>query len=291
MATTTVQAFNEFNASITPTAATRTKVYDRRDTVVDVLRKAFPGGSDIVFGSAKIIGSLGRSTATNPVADIDLMVHMKVTDEAWRKYQNDSAQFLYRIRNAVNGTSRVQKIGARGQAVSIFYADGLTVDVASMVQYTNGGYGIPDGGRGWLTTDPIRHETYLDEQNALLDGDLKKVIRLAKKWNKAHSSRLSSFHLEMLVARTFGTLGNDSREALRLFFDHNRDNLTVMDPAHYSGDLSSYLSYTSRDAVNDSLNAARDRAELALAAERRGDHKESIRQWGIVLGKDFPSYG
>lgn len=60
------------------------------------------------------------------------MTQLYVTPDVWRTYQTDSTDFLYRVRRAVNGQSRAQKVGARGQAVSIFYSDGLTVDVAAM---------------------------------------------------------------------------------------------------------------------------------------------------------------
>ncbi|PWS40729.1 hypothetical protein DKT74_31375 [Streptomyces sp. ZEA17I] len=76
-----------------------------------------------------------------------------------------------------------------------------------------------------------------------------------------------------------------------MFFDYNLYNLSVQDPAGFSGDLSTYLSWASKGAANDSLKSARDRADLALAAENRGDHREAIRLWRIILGNDFPMYG
>lgn len=292
MATTTAGAFNEFNTKVTPTNGTRDKVYKRRDAVVTSLKSAFPSTSNVQYQSTKIIGSLGRNTASNPVADIDLMTHLHVDDALWTdSYQKSSTDFLYRVRRSLNNASAVRKIGARGQAVRLFYADGLVVDVAAVVKYDTGGYGIPDGSGGWLTTDPVKHETYLNERNNASGGNLKKVIRFARKWNKAHSSRLASFHLEMLVARTYSSLGPNSRTALRLFFDYNHNYLSVQDPAGYSGDLSSSLSWASRTAINDSLAKARDRADLAIEAENRGDHREAIRLWRIILGNDFPTYG
>lgn len=292
MAITTAAAFNEFNTGITPNKANWDKVYARRDAVVKVLKSAFPSTSDISYQSTKIIGSLGRNTASKPVADIDLMVHLHVDIDLWnRKYRSDSSEFLYRVRRSLNSESTVQKIGARGQAVRLFYADGLEVDVAAVEKYSDGTYAIPDGSGNWLTTNPVKHETYLDACNGELVGDLKKVIRFAKQWNKAHSSRLGSFHLEMMAARTFGSMGTNSRTALRLFFDYNHQFLSVQDPAGYSGDLSTYLTQANRTAVNDSLKSARDRADLALAAEDRGDHKEAIRLWRIILGDGFPAYG
>ncbi|MFD7204357.1 hypothetical protein [Streptomyces sp. NPDC059893] len=292
MATTTVAAFNEFDAKVKPSNATWVKVYERRDAVVNVIKAAFPASNDIRYQSHKIIGSLGRNTACNPVDDVDLMVHLHVDPDLWnRRYRDNSSDYLYRVRKVLNEYSPVRKVGSRGQAVRFFYADGLSVDVAPVEKYTGGDYGIPDGAGKWLTTNPNKHETCLNDRNSSLVGDLKKVIRFAKKWNKAHSSRLSSFHLEMLVARTYGTLGNDSRKALRLFFDYNLHNLSVQDPAGFSGDLSGYLNWAAKEAVNDSLKSARDRADLALAAEKRGDHREAARLWRIILGDSFPAYG
>ena len=85
------------------------------------------------------------------------MVHIKVEDQLWAtRYQANSSDLLYRVRAVLNNTSAVQKIGARGQAVRMFYADGLSVDVAAVVKYITGGYGIPSGTGSWLKTDPAR---------------------------------------------------------------------------------------------------------------------------------------
>lgn len=292
MVTTTAKAFDVFNERTTPSAGTWKKVYERRDKVEAVLKEAFPEDSDIRFQSAKIIGSLGRDTATNPVADIDLMVVLEIDGWPWwTNYGWRPSAFLYRVRRSLNSESTVKKIGARGQAVRLFYSDNLVVDVAAMVQRGPDDYRIPDSSGEWLKTNPIRHESYLNERNAELSGDLKKIARFAKEWNKAHGSRIKSFHLEMLVAHTSDELGANSRTALRQFFDHSRRSLSVHDPAGYSGNLSSYLSWDVKSEVKASLRAARDRADLALAAEEKGDHKEAIRLWSIILGDSFPSYG
>lgn len=292
MALTTADAFNQFYDRIKPSSPTMETVKQRKAAVTDVLRRAFPSSSDVRFQSSTLIGSLGRGTASKPVADIDLLVHLHVDMNLWEtSYRGDSKKFLYRVRDALDSTSTVQKIGARGQAVRLFYTDGLTVDVAAVEKYTSGAYGIPDGSGGWLTTNPLKHEEYLNERNATVSGDIKRFIQIAKQWNRAHSSRLGSFHFEMLAARTFSSLDNDRRKALEIFFDHNSYNLSVQDPAGYSGDLSSYLTQNQRQAVNESLVAAHDRAVSANAAEARGDHREAIRLWRIILGDEFPAYG
>ncbi|MFJ5833962.1 hypothetical protein [Streptomyces sp. NPDC093089] len=292
MASTVAAAFDQFNDRITPNADNWKRVSERTDAVVAVLKSAFPATSSIRYNSHKIIGSLGRNTASKPISDIDLMVHLCVEPELWRtKYQRDSSEFLYKVRRGLNSESTVRKIGARGQAVRLFYADGLAVDVAAVIKYQGGSFAIPDGAGDWLTTDPARHEAYLNEQNSALVGDLKKIIRFVKQWNKAHSSHLSSFHLEMMVARTFASLTNNSRDGLRTFFDYNKKRLSVKDPAGFSGDLSDYLTPLARGSLFSALEAAHSRAVAANQAEVDGNHKEAIRLWRIILGDQFPQYG
>ncbi|MFF2569559.1 hypothetical protein [Streptomyces sp. NPDC058084] len=292
MASTVAAAFDQFNERITPSAGNWQKIAERTDAVVAVLKSAFPATSNLRYNSHKIIGSLGRGTASKPISDIDLMVHLYVDPELWSsRYQRDPSEFLYKVRRSLNSESMVRKVGARGQAVRLFYADGLTVDVAAVIKYQDGSFAIPDGSGDWLPTDPARHEAYLNERNAALVGDLKKMIRFVKQWNKAHSSHLSSFHLEMMVARTFARLSNDSRDGLRVFFGHNKRNLSVRDPAGFSGELSDYLTPISRGSVLCALEAAHSRAVAANQAEVDGNHKEAIRLWGIILGGQFPQYG
>lgn len=290
MTLTTAQAFDQLYASIAMDAAISKKTETRREAVVDVLKKAFPSTSTMRYVSNTLIGSMGRYTASRPFDDIDIMVHIAVDQDLWaRKYQGNSSDFLYRVRTSLNSMSTVKKIGARGQAVRLFYADGLSVDVAAVVKYTTGGFGIPDGSGSWMTTDPLQHASYITARSAELKNNLRRFVVVVKQWNQAHSSRLSSFHLEMLAARTFGSLGTNRRQALRLFFDYNSYNLSVQDPAGHGGDVSSYLSPKRVAEVNQSLIAARDRADLALGAENRGDHDEANRLWRITLGSRFPT--
>lgn len=289
MSLTTAQAFDSFYNLVSLDSATLAAVSQRRGAVETVLRQAFPSTSTMKYQSSYLMGSMAKRTASRPFNDVDLMVHIKVDDALWaRTYQRNSSEFLNRVRRVLNDASAVKKIGARGQAVRMFYADGLSVDVAAVVKYPTSGYGIPSGTGTWLTTDPPVSDAYINRRSTELGNNLKRLIIFAKQWNKAHSSRLSSFHLELLAARTFSTLGTNRREALRIFFDYNAFNVSVYDPAGHSGDVSSYLSWSTRDEVGRSMTAARDRADLALAAEARGNHTEAKRHWAIILGPRFP---
>ena len=68
--------------------------------------------------STKIIGSADRGTLIRPIGDIDVLAVFE--DAAFYNYRNDSRKFLYRVRDALNEYS-VKVVGARGQAVRLFY--------------------------------------------------------------------------------------------------------------------------------------------------------------------------
>lgn len=289
MAKTTAQAFDEFYERVRASTSTTQKVTERRATVARKLREALPPGNSVALHNDYLIGSFGKSTASAPFEDIDLLAVVNVDEELWRRtYRNDSADFLSRVRRDLAGVSTVNKIGARGQAVRFFYSDGLAVDVAPVVFTDTGAYWIPNGSGGWLATDPLKHKDFISQKNTELGGNLRRLVVLAKQWNRAHSTRLRSFHLEMIVASTFSQLGSNNRAALKSFFEWA--SISVMDPAGYSGDLSTYLTESNRQNVQQSFSTAYVQAQEALEYEAAGNHEAAIRKWGIILGKNFPTY-
>jgi hypothetical protein len=158
-------------------------------------------------------------------------------------------------------------------------------------KWAEGGFALPNGNGGWLTTDPDFHADYLARRNQELSYRLKPLTRMLKRWNNVHSKYFKSFHLEVMVAAVFTSLGGDSRDACENFFQWGQTHTSVQDPAGHSGDLSSYMTATKRENALANMESARQRAANANAAEGRGDHKEAIRLWRIVFGDEFPAYG
>lgn len=189
---------------------------------------------------------------------------------------------------------RVQTVGSRGQAVRLFYTPGPAVDITPAfpvigVLGITQGYYIPRGDGGWQQTDPYVHHDFMATRNQELGGYLKPLIRLFKRWNRVHSSRLSSFHLEMVVQATFGTLGSNSRDAVRVFFENAATFLHVKDPASYSGDLAGGLTWQQEEAIKQSFATAAGHAQRAQTAEAQGNTTEACRQWRIIFGNEFPT--
>lgn len=284
---TVAQAFTNFLIEISASKYhIDTLIPAKKKSVLENLEETFPSDGDMPFWKAYLIGSASKGTIITPIEDVDVLAVFSKENNAYDKYRYDSQAFLYRITRAYDGVS-TQEVGARGQAVRVFFKNGGYVDVAPV--FENGdNYIIPAGDKSWLTTSPLKANAWFEEKNRELSYHLKPMVRLVKKWNKEHSSYFNSFHLETMVAHIFTSLNGNYRDALMKFFSWAPSNINVPDPAGFSGDLSSYLRYQHRTNAIQALNTAYERAKKAVDAEDAGDYDEAKRLWSIVLGNDFP---
>ena len=291
MATTTAKAFDEFKEKLLLTETQKAKVNSRRDVTNGYLENSFSWTSDLPLRTTKLIGSAGRGTIIRPLDDIDVLAIFENKDGIFEKqYQINSRKFLYRVRDALNKYS-VEIVGARGQAVRLFYKLAPHVDIAPVFQYENGAYALPSGDGGWITTDPDEHDAYINRRNSELGFRQKPMARIIKCWNNTHSKLLKSFHIEVITATVFSSLGRNTRDGCEKFFQWGQNYLDVNDPAGYGGNLASYLSWPTRQSVLNRMESARERAANANAAEASGNHAEAIRLWRIIFGDEFPAYG
>ena len=291
MATTTPKAFDEFKALLLLTDTQKQLVAGRRTSTAGYLKDSFGSSSNMPLERTALIGSAGRDVIIRPLDDIDVMAVFANKDNVFETYRHNSQAFLYRIRDALS-QYQVKIVGARGQAVRLFYAQPPHVDIAPVFKWSgvDAGYALPDGKGGWLTTNPDKHEAYMAKRNMALSFHLKPLVRMLKRWNRVHSKRLKSFHLEVIAASIFSNLSSNSRDASVKFFEWAPNHLSVSDPAGHSGDLSLYLSWQQRQEVKTSFDSSADRARRAIEAENRGDHQEAVRLWRIIYGDEFPAY-
>ncbi|MFJ6054477.1 hypothetical protein [Streptomyces sp. NPDC092307] len=289
MATSTAAAFEEFDRIITPSSAMWQKVRERHLEVAAALARSFPVGSGVDYKSSRVFGSLARNTAIIPTSDIDVLAHFHVAPDLWgRHYRTDSSMFLQQIRSSLQADFTVRPPDTR-KAIGLIYPDGLNVDVAAVVKFGTGYYRIPDGSGYWLNNRPDLVDSYLNYCHAASRGDLKKITRFAKQWNRTVNSPLSTYHLELIAAKTFVHLSNSASRALKLFFDRSCHRLSVRVPDWPAEDPASFLTWRESRAINSSLIMAREYANAACAAEDRGDHVEATTLWKMILGEGFPS--
>lgn len=289
MAATTAQAFQEFLNNISATDYQKTSIIAARKRTVDErLSEKFESASDMPYSHGILMGSAEKSTIIRPFEDIDVLAVFSNVNGAWEKYKYDSKGFIYRIRDAYDGVA-IQQVGTRGQAVRVFYQTGGHVDVAPVFSAGNDVYLLPNGSGGWTNTSPTLACSWFAKRNKDLGYHLAPLVRLLKCWNRAHSKRIRSYHLETVVGTTFSSMGGNYRDAVQKFFEWSQGRLSVDDPGGHSGDLSNYLNWNGRSELTQALSAASDRALKALKAEEDGNHTEAKRLWRIILGEGFPT--
>ena len=289
MSLTTAQAFSAFLDDITTTENQKTSfIPGRKSSVEENLSTAFPDASDMPFWKGILIGSASKNTIIRPLDDIDVLAVFSNEKKIWDKYRNDSTSFINRVRNAYDGLV-IQQVGTRGQAVRVFFQTGGHVDVAPVFLNSNDIYQLPNGTGGWTLTAPTIANDWFATRNQELKYNLAPLVRLIKMWNRSHSKRMKSFHLETVAGTLFSSLGCNHRDGLQRFFEWAPNWLNVNDPGGQSGNLSSYLTSSGRVDLLTSLALASDRAKRANEAESSGDHVEAKRLWKITLGDDFPT--
>lgn len=288
MALTTAQAFDEFLTDISPTDNQRLDITSKRRATEAYLREAFPESSDLPINRVILIGSADRGTIIRPVDDVDVMAQFTNKDNVFEKYRKDSTSFLQRIRSALNARTSIKKIGARGQAVRLFYTSGAAVDIAPVFKWREEGFGLPSGDGGWITTDPEAQAAWYSRRRSSVGPELTSRVKMTKRWNNVHSKRLNSYHLEVVVVSFFTTVSANHRIGLTKFFAEAGANLSVSDTAGFSGRLDDYLNASELSALRSRLAEAYARSTRALQAEDRGDHYEAKRLWSVELGPDFP---
>ena len=288
--TTVAQAFATFlNLSLTPTVNQQADIAAKVKATEGYLRKAFPSTSNLPLNRVALIGSAARGTLIRPVNDVDVLAQFTNKDDIFETYRNDSVAFIGRVRTALSAHTSVKQVGARGQAVRLFYVNGAHVDIAPLFKWSGGGYALPSGDGRWITTDPDTQADWFTNRTTTVGSSLPIIIKLLKRWNKVHSNRLASYHLEVMVATVFKTVGINHRDAVKCFFEWAPTWIDVKDPAGHSGVLSTYLTQPIRQALLSRLAEALGRTRRALDAEAAGKHDEAKQLWRVELGDEFPS--
>ena len=286
---TSQTSFDSFANSIRLTSSQKELVHSRYTTATTFLSSAFDDSSNMRLLRTDLVGSAQRDTIVRPLSDLDMIAVFDHT-HVWTEYQYNSFKFLYRIRNSIAEIARVQA-GARGQVVRLMYQQEPHVDIVPSFSRYGGGFHIPGGSGGWLATDPYIQAEHMANRQRELDYRLKRFVRMLKHWNRSHSKRIQSFHLEVIASALFSAIGTNDREATRVFFGAAGSYIDVNDPAGHGGNLSQYLTPNQRNAVLRSFDFALDLSNRAIDAESRGDQATAIALWRQVYGNEFPAYG
>jgi hypothetical protein len=240
------------------------------------------------------IGSFGNGTSISGHSDVDYLACLP-TDQLTRTSTNS----LTKVRNAldtrfpntgvhVNCPAVVVPFGSKkSETTEIVPGDYLKEDSGFKV------YDIPDCSGGWMHASPDAHNAYVRSVDIKLGGKVKPLIRFIKAWRYFRSVPISSFYLELRVAKYAN--GESSIvydiDIKRILCQLRDCKLASMqDPMGVSGYISACKSQALLDDANSKLDTAAKRAEKAREATGKGDILNAFAWWSLLYNNEFPSY-
>jgi hypothetical protein len=286
MAHTVQAAFNQFFNEINLTGDHRTIANSRRDHLIELL------GNKFHVIEAFPSGSIPRYTALHGHADLDIMLVLHYGKHVRGK---KPSEVLQAVRDAIGYKTTVRK---NGQAVTLHYTTFPKVDIVPVYYVRNGDnspqyYCVPDANtETWIDSNPKDHSTAIQGKVTECGDNFRKIIKIAKHWNKSHSDYLQSYHIEVLAQRVLEGPLLDLPWNVFLFFEKS---IPLLNSAlwHEWGFADHYLSHSDRQEAMKRVVSARDAARTAWyhTYGDKNDHAAAITYWRQVFGDKFPTYG
>lgn len=287
MAYTVEASFDEFRSNIELSGDHRETATKRKDRIVSLLSKDF----DILDSFPS--GSVPRYTAIKGYADLDIIVVLH-----YGKHVKDRlpSKVLLDVRESLSEYQT--NIRRNGQAVTLTYKSWPNVDIVPVYRYKNSDgsvnhYGVPNmNNEDWIKSRPVKHTNDMTERNIAIGSRFKRIVKMIKWWNRHHGSYLQSYHIEVMALKILqSTLGEYS---WNVYWYFKQAALLAAQPLwHEFSYVDAYLTYSAREEAVNRLQLAAERGLTAwnLTYDTNNNHAEAIRNWKIIFGDEFPSYG
>jgi len=169
--------------------------------VTACLNRAYWGISD-EEANRILIGSWGKGTRVRPPRDIDLLFILPV-DVYWR-FQghtgNKQSDLLQEVKGWLQQTYPQTELRGDGQVVVVPF-NTYRIEVAPSFVRQGSGYIICDSNAGgsYKHADPGAELAYLAAHDTAYNGNVRKLARILKQWQRFCNVPIKSFHLEALI--------------------------------------------------------------------------------------------
>jgi hypothetical protein len=171
---------------------------------VDCLNRAYWNVGDETLHSVPS-GSYAKGTRVRPPRDIDFLFQLPF--EVYQRFQqrsgNRQSQLLQEVKDVLAVTYHATRIRGDGQVVVVPF-NSCELEIAPAFAREGGGFLICDtnnGGR-YKWVDPAAELATLDAYDRLFNGNVRKLTRMLKQWQRYCDVPIKSFHLEALVMET-----------------------------------------------------------------------------------------
>ena len=240
------------------------------------------------------IGSFGNGTSISGCSDIDYIASIPTSS-----LSQNSSTTLTKLRNTL--AARFPNTGVRTSCPAVvvpFGTDAKETTEVTPADYTrtaNGFkiYDIPDCSGGWMKASPDAHNAYVRYIDQTLSRKVKPLIRFIKAWKYFQNVPISSFYLELRVAKYASAEKSIwySIDVRRVFAHLDDIGLaSIRDPMGISGLISPCRSDAELSNAKSKLLTARTRATKARDAENNNNIREAFEWWDKLFSYKFPSY-
>lgn len=289
MASTAEEGFKQFNIKLVPSDSERVKASSHRQTILDKLETKY--GVHRMFQS----GSFKHGTGISGHSDVDYFVSLKSTRPTLSSSTLNSVRdtLLERFPTTYIHVSRPAVVLEFGQGyerveiIPAYAAD--TVGDKKDVKYR-----IPGIHEEWLQSTPEAHLDYVNSSDVSVPaGSTKKLTRLVKAWKYYRNVPVSSFYLEMRVAR-YMRAQTSYIPWLDLYYVLKRlrenDLAAMNDPTGSTGRIHAYSSDANKRDALSKLDTALTRAENAKLYKELDNLSAAFDEWDKLFNYEFPAY-
>ena len=240
------------------------------------------------------IGSFGNGTSISGYSDVDYLAGIPTS-----QLTRSSTYSLTKVRDVLDARFPLTGVRVNSPAITVPFgtrrSETTEIVPADFVGEANGFkvYEIADGGGDWMRVSPDAHNAYVAQVDAMHAGRVKTLIRFVKAWKFLRNVPISSFYLEMRVARyaeSEKVIVQDIgvKCVLRSLWDHQLARM--QDPTGFSGYVSACKTEAQRQDALSKLERAVVRAQKARQATADGDIAGAFDWWRLVYDDQFPTY-
>lgn len=240
------------------------------------------------------IGSFGNGTSISGFSDVDYLAGIPTS-----KLTRSSTYSLMKMRGALDTRFPMSGVRVSTPTVTVPFgtrrSETTEVVLADLVGEAHGFkiYEIEDGSGGWTRVSPDAHNAYVAFVDEKHGGRAKALIRYIKAWKFLRSVPISSFYLEMRVAKYAD--GEriiipeiDVARVLCELWDNQLANM--QDPMGFSGYIRACKTEAHRQEALSKLDRALGRAMKARQCVTNRDIADAFEWWRLLYGNQFPTY-
>jgi hypothetical protein len=288
MPRTIEQGFADFRNKVKASAAEVSATVSHRASIKASLENK--------FGLRRFtrIGSFGNGTNISGYSDVDYLACLPT-----ESLKQSSTYTLSLVKDALNTRFPNTGVHVNTPAVACpfgtYKSQHTEIVVVDYIKEKNGYkiYEMADGNGGWMEICPDAHNLYVDAVDKKHSGKVKPLIQFIKAWKFYRSVPISSFYLEMRVAKYADgeaaiIYDIDITRILEMLRDCELPNM--QDPTSMAGYIYPCKTEALKQDALSKLRIAASRAEKARNSTLNHNIKEAFDWWRLLYNDKFPTY-